>query len=87
MLGQLLARKVLDDEQIGLQVLAQRQLLLLERLLRDQVPDQIEDRAAQDPVALLDRLVADGLGAVRFADYAGRGIVGTMSGPGLCRAR
>jgi hypothetical protein len=66
-LGQLLARKVLDDEEVGLQVLAQRQLLFLESLLGDQIPDQVEDRAAQDSVALLDGLVADGPGAVRFS--------------------
>jgi len=71
MLGQLLEPHVVDDEEIGLQVLAQGAVLLVEGLLLEEVSDEIEDGDVANEAALLDGLVADGLGQVGLAE-AGR---------------
>ena len=62
---------VVDDEQIGFDVAAQDAVTLRERVLGEEVAHQIEDRAVAHHEALLDRLVADGLGQVTFADTGG----------------
>lgn len=59
------------NEQVRLEVAAQEAVTLGERLLGEEVGDQVEDGAVAHDEALLDGLVADGLGEVGLAD-AGR---------------
>ena len=62
---------VVDDEQVALEVGLQDPVPLLEGVLGEEVAHQIEDGAVADGEALLDGLVADGLGQVGLAG-AGR---------------
>jgi hypothetical protein len=70
-LGSCFSPIVVNDDQVGLQVFAHGALLLVERLVFEEVPHQIEDGAVEDVEVHLDGLVTDGLGQMRFAD-AGR---------------
>jgi hypothetical protein len=66
-LGQLLQSHIVDDEQVGLEVMAQETVLLVEGLVLEKIADQIEDRGVADKQVALDRFVADGLGQMGFA--------------------
>ena len=59
---------VVDGHQIGFEIATQGLVLLFEGLVFHEVAHQIEDGAVKDFLALLDRLVAQGLGQMRFAD-------------------
>ena len=65
-LGQGAQAHVVDDEQVSLKIRLKHAVALLERVLGQEVAHQIEDRTVADREALLDRLVADGLGQVRL---------------------
>ena len=71
MFGQLLEAHVIDDEQIGFEIMAEGFVTLLQRFLREEIGDDIKDGAVAHDEALLDGFIADGLGEVGFAN-AGR---------------
>jgi hypothetical protein len=60
-LGQLLHPKIIDDEQVRLEIAGQDLLLTVEGLVLQEVPHHVEDRAVQHRVTRFDRLVADRL--------------------------
>ena len=66
--GHLLQPHVVNDDEVGLQVSAQRLVLLVESLVLHEVAHQIEDGAVEHQEVLADGLVADGLGQMGFAD-------------------
>ena len=57
--------------QVGLEVAGRNALVAGERLVADEVVDEVEDRSIEDGVPGADRLLADGLRDVALAD-AGR---------------
>src|SRR5690606_37800712 len=59
---------VIEDQEIGLEVLCHDLVMPLERLVVHQVADRIEDAAIEDGEAGLDQSAADALGQVTFAD-------------------
>ena len=69
--GQLFEAHVVNDDQVGLEVFAHGAFLLVERLIFEEVPDQIKNGAVEDMEVHLDGLVTDGLGQMGFAN-AGR---------------
>ena len=71
MFGQLLESHIIDDEQIGFEVMAQGFVPLLQGLLGEEVGHHIKDGAVTHHEALFDGFIADGLGEMGFAD-AGR---------------
>jgi hypothetical protein len=69
--GQSLESHVIDDDEIRFEVTPQGFVLLFEGFILQEVAHQIEDGAVEHVKVLPDRLVADGLGQVGFAN-AGR---------------
>jgi hypothetical protein len=69
--GELLEAHVIDDEQIGFEILTQPAVALGERFFGEEIGDQIEDRPIAHEEALLDRFVADRLRQVGLADAGG----------------
>lgn len=67
-LGQGFEAHVVDDDQVGLEVAAQGFVLLFEGFGFEEVADQVEDRAVEHFLALLDGFVAQRLGQMGFAD-------------------
>ena len=67
-LGQGAQTHVVDDQEVGLDVLLEHAIALLEGIVGQEVADQVKDRAVADDEALLDRLIPDGLGEHGFAD-------------------
>jgi hypothetical protein len=73
-LGQLLESHVVDDQEIGLEVVAQEPVFLIEGLVLQEVADEIEDGGISHEQVALDGLVADRLGEVGLAEaQAARG--------------
>jgi hypothetical protein len=68
---QLLHTHVINDEQIGLEILRQHFVAIAEQLVVEEVADQIEDGAVQDQEARFDGVVAERLGQKTFS-HAGR---------------
>jgi hypothetical protein len=62
----LLHAHVVDDEQVGLEVLGEDFVVAGEGLVVKEVAHNIEDRAVQDQAALLDGLVAERLDEMTF---------------------
>jgi hypothetical protein len=56
---------VVNDQEIGLQILAQELVFFTQDLIVQKVTDDIEDGAVQDQEAGLDGLVANGLAQAR----------------------
>ena len=69
--GQLLHAHVVDDEQVGLEVAGQDLVALAEQFVVQEVADQVENRTIQNEKAGLDRVLAERLRQITFAD-AGR---------------
>ena len=65
---QLLQSHVINDHEVGLQVSAERLVLLVEGFVLHEVADQIEDGTVEHEEVLADGFVADGLGQMGFAD-------------------
>ena len=66
--GQLLHAHVVDDQQVRLEVPGQHLVLARQGFVVQEVADHVEDRAVQHDEALLDGLVAEGLGQEALAD-------------------
>ena len=66
-LRQLFHPHVVDDEQVGFEVLGQHLLLAADRLVVQEVADYVEDRTIEHDEAGLQRLEAKGLRDVAFA--------------------
>ena len=60
-LRQLLHPHVVDDQQVGLEIPGQHLFLAVERLVVQEVADDVEDRPIQHEQPLLDGLMAEGL--------------------------
>jgi outer membrane receptor protein involved in Fe transport len=69
--GQRLKPHVINNYEVGLEIAAQGFVLLVEGFVFHEVAHDIENGAVEDFKALLDGLVAQGLGQRGFAD-AGR---------------
>jgi hypothetical protein len=57
----LLHAHVIDDKQIGLEILAQDFVLAAQGFVVEEVADHVEDGAIQDQEARFDRLIAESL--------------------------
>jgi len=66
--GQRFQPHVINNDQIRLQISAKRFVLLVERLILHEIPNQIEDGTVKHQEVLADGLIADGLGQMCFAD-------------------
>jgi len=66
-LGQLLEAHVVDDEQVGFEVLTQGAIFLEQGFVLEEIADEIEDGSIADEQVALDRFVADRLGDVGLA--------------------
>src|SRR5262249_45194158 len=65
--GQILHAHVINDEKIRFEVLVQDAVLPFECLVLEEVPHDVEDRAVENDMSLLDRLIADRLCEERLA--------------------
>lgn len=70
-LGQLLHAHVVDDHHVGFEIMGQHLVFATQRIVVQEVADDVEDGAVEHGEAGLDRLVADGLHEVTL-DHARR---------------
>lgn len=66
--GELLQPHIINDDQIWLEVFAERSVLLFESFVLHEVAHQIEDGTVEDFLALFNGFVAQCLGEVRLSN-------------------